>query len=96
MENWEEVIIDSTNEKYAVEMIIKLRDHKTKYKKFDVDSVAAQFAELSPKDKAFWAYRMTAQQIGNLCRDVRRMNSMADDAKRERERNPPIIKTYYD
>ena len=75
MENWEAVIIDSTNERYALEMILKLRAHREKYKKFDVDSVAEQFAKRDYSDKAFWAYRMTAQEIGNLCRDIRRHDS---------------------
>ena len=94
MENWEAVIIDSTNEKYALEMILKLRAHRAKYKNFDVDSVAEQFAKRDYSDKAFWAYRMTAQQIGNLCRDIRRQDSITDTAERERSLRPKKI--YYD
>ena len=79
MENWEAVIIDSTNEKYALEMIIKCRDYRKRYPGVDLDSVAEEFSTLSLNDKRDWALRHNnMQSIVQTCRIQRKIKSRVE------------------
>lgn len=76
MENWEAVIIDSTNEQYALAMIIKFREYKKRYPGVDLDSVAEEFSTLSLNGKRNWAMRNNNEQaIVQTCRTQRRIKS---------------------
>ena len=80
MENWECVIIDNTNEKYALEMIIKCRAYRKRYPGVDLNSVAEEFSTLSLNDKRDWALRNNnMQSIVETCRFQRRMRSIEMD-----------------
>jgi hypothetical protein len=80
MENWEAVIIDNTNEKYALEMIIKFRAYRKRYPGVDLDSVAEEFSTLSLADKREWALRPNnMKSIVETCRFHRRMRSIEMD-----------------
>jgi len=82
MENWEAVIIDNTNEKYALEMIIKFRAYQKRYPGVDLDSVAEEFSTLSLNDKRDWALRANnMQSIVKTCRIQRRMRSEIESDK---------------
>ena len=86
MKNWECVIIDNTNEKYALEMIIKFRAYQKRYPGVDLDSVAEEFSTLSLNDKREWALRPNnMKSIVETCRFYRRMRSIEMDRElRER------------
>jgi hypothetical protein len=75
MENWEAVIIDSTNEKYALEMIIKCRDYLKRYPRVDIDSVAEEFSTLSLNTKRDWALKYSMKSIVQTCRIQRKIKS---------------------
>jgi hypothetical protein len=76
MENWEAVIIDNTNEKYALAMIIKFRAYRKRYPGVDLDSVAEEFSKLSLNDKRDWALRdNNMKSIVAICRMQRRLRS---------------------
>ena len=86
MENWECVIIDNTNEKYALEMIIKCRAYRKRYPGVDLDSVAEEFSTLSLNDKRDWALRANnMQSIVETCRFHRRMRSRMISIEMDRE-----------
>ena len=93
LEKWEEVIIDSTNEQYALAMIIKLRAYRKRYKGVDLDSVAEEFSTLSSiKEKRDWALRSNNEQsIVEICRFRRKVNRNVMYEQMNRER-----KSYYD
>jgi hypothetical protein len=93
LEKWEEVIIDSTNEQYALAMIIKFRAYRKRYKGVDLDSVAEEFSTLSSiKEKRDWALRSNNEQsIVEICRFRRKVNRNVMYEQMTRER-----KSYYD
>jgi hypothetical protein len=93
LEKWEEVIIDSTNEQYALAMIIKFRAYRKRYKGVDLDSVAEEFSTLSTiNEKRDWALRSNNEQsIVEICRFRRKVNRNVMYEQMERER-----KSYYD
>ena len=93
LEKWEEVIIDSTNEQYALAMIIKFRAYRKRYKGVDLDSVAEEFSTLSSiKEKRDWALRSNNEQsIVEICRFRRKVNRNVMYEQMNRER-----KSYYD
>jgi len=76
LEKWEEVIIDSTNEQYALAMITKFRAYRKRYKGVDLDSVAEEFATLSTiNEKRDWALMSNNEQsIVKICRFRRKVN----------------------
>jgi len=78
MENWEAVIVDSTNEKYALEMIIKCRDYLKRYPRVDIESVAKEFSTLSLNDKRDWALKYDMKSIVKTCRIQRKIQTRAD------------------
>jgi len=77
MENWECVIIDSTNEKYALEMIIKCRDYLKRYPRVDIDSVAEEFSTSSLNTKRDWALKYDMKSIVKTCRIQRKIKTRA-------------------
>ena len=88
LEKWEEVIIDSTNEQYALAMIIKFRAYRKRYKGVDLDSVAEEFSTLSINEKRDWAMRSNNEQsIVAICRVQRKIkrNVMWEQMDRERK-----------
>ena len=88
MENWECIIIDNTNEKYALEMIIKFRAYRKRYPGVDLNSVAEEFSTLSLNDKRDWALRNNnMQSIVETCRFQRRMRSEIESNKLSKEWN---------
>jgi len=88
MENWECVIIDNTNEKYALEMIIKCRAYRKRYPGVDLNSVAEEFSTLSLNDKRDWALRTNnMQSIVKTCRLLRRMQAEIESDKLSKEWN---------
>jgi hypothetical protein len=76
LEKWEEVIIDSTNEQYALAMITKFRAYRKRYTGVDLDSVAEEFSTLSTiNEKRDWALRSNNEQsIVKICRFRRKVN----------------------
>jgi hypothetical protein len=73
-EKWEEVIIDSTNEQYALAMILKFRAYRKKYSGVDVDSIAEEFSELTINQKRNWAMQHCNEQaIVKICRVQRKL-----------------------
>ena len=87
LEKWEEVIIDSTNEQYALAMITKFRAYRKRYKGVDLDSVAEEFSTLSINQKRDWAMRNNNEQsIVATCRVQRKSkrNVMYEEMSRER------------
>ena len=78
LEDWEEVIVDSTTEQYALAMIVKFRAYRNKYKMVDLDSVAEEFSSLPPDEKREWAMRNNNEQsIVKTCRVQRRMRTIS-------------------
>ncbi len=87
LEEWEKVIIDNTNEQYALAMIIKFRAYRKRYKGVDLDSVAEEFSSLPINEKREWAMRTNnEQEIVKTCRRQRKINSDAMFDKMIRER----------
>ena len=78
MEDWEAVIIDSTNEKYALEMIIKCRDYLKRYPRVDIESVAEEFSTLSLNTKRDWALKYNMKSIVETCRIQRKIKSRVE------------------
>jgi len=88
MENWEAVIIDSTNEKYALEMIIKCREYRKRYPGVDLDSVAEEFSTSSLNEKRDWALRANnMQSIVKTCRIQRKIKSSVEFDRLLKERS---------
>lgn len=69
---WEILIVDNTTEKIALELILKFRNHKAKYKNFDVDSAAYEFATTHKSEQWMWP-KMDMTEITKLCRFRRHM-----------------------
>lgn len=77
LEEWEEVIVDSTTEQYALAMIVKFRAYRNKYKMVDLDSVAEEFSSLPPDQKKEWAMRNNNEKsIVKTCRVQRRIRTI--------------------
>lgn len=73
LEKWEEVIIDSTNEQYALAMILKFRAYRKRYPGVDVDSIAEEFSDLKLNEKRNWAMSSGNEQaIVKICRVQRK------------------------
>lgn len=86
LEEWEKVIIDNTNEQYALAMIIKFRAYRKRYKEVDLDSVAEEFSSLPINEKRKWAMRTNNEQsIVKTCRIQRKINRDAMFYKMLRE-----------
>jgi len=93
MEKWEEIICDSTNEQYALNMIIKVREYRAKYKGLDVESIATEFSTLSSiRQKQEWSnpYIDNMQSITKTCRIHRRIQRECLWEKYDRERKAAI------
>lgn len=74
LEKWEEVIIDSTNEQYALAMILKFRAYRKRYPGVDLDSIAEEFSELKLNKKRNWAMSSNNEQaIVKICRVQRKI-----------------------
>jgi len=78
MQEWECVIIDSTNEQYAVQMIIKCQDYLKRYPRVDIESVAEKFSTLSPNIQRDWALKYDMKSIVKTCRIQRKIKRDAD------------------
>jgi hypothetical protein len=88
MENWEAVIIDSTNEKYALEMIIKCREYRKRYPGVDLDSIAEEFSTSSLNEKRDWALGANnMQSIVKTCRIQRKIKSSVEFDRLLKERS---------
>lgn len=74
LEKWEEVIVDSTNEQYALAMILKFRAYRKKYPGVDVNSIAEEFSALSINEKRKWAMHSNNEKsIVGICRVQRKI-----------------------
>jgi hypothetical protein len=79
LERWEEIIIDSTNEKYALAMILKFREYRKKHPGVDVESIAVEFSTLKLNQKRDWAlHERNEQSIVKTCRVQRKIKRDAD------------------
>lgn len=74
LERWEEIIVDSTNEKYALAMIMKFREYRKRYPGVDVESIANEFSTLTLNQKRDWALRQNNEKsIVQTCRIQRKI-----------------------